>query len=138
MTLTLRQLIRSRPLRALSALAWLLLVINSLAAAPRGMAAGHVSHKAPAPVAHVAPVSTPAMVAAHASCDDGSCCNKHVGSCDGCTAHGCSCAAMCSASLPPGSLIGLAPAGIGRTYALLPSLSAPSLHAAPPLRPPVA
>ena len=56
MTLTLRQLIRSRPLRALGALAWLLLVINTLAAAPLGMAAGNVSHNAPAAVAHAAPV----------------------------------------------------------------------------------
>ncbi len=136
MTLTLRQVTRSRPLRALGVLAWLLLVINSLAAAPPGMAAGHVSHPARVAAAHAAPVSMPAMLAAHASCDDDSCCNKHAGCCDGVTAHGCSCAAMCSASLPPGSLIAMAPAGLGHIYALLPSLSAPSLHAAPPLRPP--
>ena len=140
MTVTLRQITRSRPLRALGALAWLLLVINSLAAAPLGMAAGSASHNAPAPaaVAHAAIVATPAMLAAHARCDDDSCCDKQAGCCDGLAAHGCSCAAMCSASLPPESLITLAPAAIGRSYALPPSLSAPSLHAAPPLRPPVA
>ena len=139
MTLTLRQITRSRPLRALGALAWLLLVINSLAAAPLGMAAGSASHNAPpAAVAHAAIIATPTMLAAHARCDDGSCCDRQAGCCDGLAAHGCSCAAMCSASLPPESLITLAPAAIGRSYALPPSLSAPSLHAAPPLRPPVA
>jgi len=117
-------------------LAWLMLVVNSLAAAPLGMAAGHASHTALAVVAHAPPVSPPAMPAVHASYDDRSCCNGQAGCCDGLTAHGCSCAVMCSASLPPESLMTLTPAGIGLTYALPPSLSAPSLHAAPPLRPP--
>ena len=138
MTITLRQITRSRPLRVLGALAWLLLVINSLAAAPLGMVAGHASHTALAAVAHAAPVAMPGMPVVHAGSDDRSCCNGQTGCCDGLTAHGCSCAAMCSASLPPESLMTLASAGIGLTYALPPSLSAPSLHAAPPLRPPVA
>ena len=138
MTFTLRQITRSRPLRALGALAWLLLVINSLAATPLGMAAGHGSHTALAAVAHAAPVPTPAMPAVHASCDDRSCCNDQAGCCDGLTAHGCSCAAVCSSSLPPASLMALAPAVMGTSYALPRVLGAPSRHAAPPLRPPAA
>lgn len=139
MTRTLHQLARSRPLRALGVLAWLMLVVNSLAAAPLGMTAGlhaHAPHAALAVVAHAAPVSTPAMPAVHASCDDRSCCNGQVGCCDGLTAHGCSCAAVCSTSLPPVSLMALVPAAMGTSYALPPVLSAPSRHAAPPLRPP--
>jgi hypothetical protein len=138
MTLTLRQVTRSRPLRALGVLAWLLLVINSLAAAPPGMAAGHVSHPARVAAAHAAPVPMPAMPAVHASCDDRSCCKGQAGCCDGLTNHGCSCAAVCSSSLPPASLMALVPAAMGTSYALPPVLSASSRRAAPPLRPPVA
>ena len=138
MTLTLRQFTRSRPLRALGVLAWLLLVVNSLAAAPLGMMNGlhaHTLHAAVATVSQRVPVAAPAM-AASASCAGHSCCNDQAGCCDGLTAHGCSCAAMCSSSLPPESLMALAPATIRTTYAIPPALSAPSLHAAPPLRPP--
>ena len=135
MNFTLRQFLRSRPLRALGVLAWLMLVVNSLAVAPLSMAAGHVFHPA-TPAVHAAPASTSAMLAVRASGDDGSCCSTHPACCSGLAGHGCSCAAACSASLPPGALMALASAGIGSTYALLPSLSAPSRQAAPPLRPP--
>src|SRR5487761_2384883 len=128
MTFTLRQITRSRSLRALGA-------------APlggMGAAQAHLLHAAAAASGEHAHLTAPAAAAAPAGCADRSCCNDQAGCCDGLALHGCSCAAMCSASLPPESLITLTTAGVGRTYALPPSLSAPSLHAAPPLRPPVA
>ena len=141
MTASLRPFARSRCLGALGALAWLLLVINSLAAAPLGRMGGpqaHPLHAAVVTLSQRGHLAAPAAVPTSAGCADRSCCNDQAGCCDGLTLHGCSCAAMCSASLPPEPLITLAPAGIGRTYALPPSISAPSLHAAPPLRPPLA
>ena len=141
MTLTLRQITRSRPLRALGALAWLLLAINSLAAAPLGRMGGpqaHPLHAAVVTLSQRGHLAATATAGAPAGCADRSCCNDQAGCCDGLTLHGCSCAAMCSASLPPESPTPLAATTTGNTYALPPSISAPSLHAAPPLRPPVA
>ena len=140
MTFTLRQITRSRPLRALGALAWLLLAFNSLAAAPlggMGAAQAHPLHAAAAARGQQVHLAASAAAAA-AGCADRSCCDDQAGCRDGLTLHGCSFASMCSVSLPPESLITLAAADISRRYALPPSLNAPSLHAAPPLRPPVA
>jgi len=138
MTRTLHQLTRSRPLRALGVLAWLMLVVNSLAAAPLGMAAGRHADAPHAAlvVAQAVHIPTPAMPVAAASADDRPCCNAPADCCDGLTAHDCCCAAVCTSSLPPSSLMALAPAAIDTTYALQRAISAPSLHTAPPLRPP--
>ena len=132
MTFSLRLLARSRRLRAMGALAWLMLVINSLAAAPMGMMGSPHSH-----VVH----TTIAAVSEHchhhvAVKGSRSCCDDQAGCCDGITGHGCNCAAMCSTTLPPAAAVIMASVATTARYAMpLPS-SAPSLNTAPPLRPP--
>ncbi|UJJ58300.1 MULTISPECIES: hypothetical protein [Rhodanobacter] len=132
MTFSLRLLARSRRLRAMGMLAWLMLVINSLAAAPMGMTGGPHSHPMHATVAAVSE-HCHHHVAVKAS---RSCCDDQAGCCGGMTGHTCNCAAMCSTTLPPGPAVALISTAITARYALpLPS-SAPSLNTAPPLRPP--
>jgi hypothetical protein len=132
MTFSLRLLARSRRLRAVGVLAWLMLVVNSLAAAPMGMAGMPHSHVMQATVA-AAGEHGHHDVAVQAS---RSCCDDQDGCCGGMTGHTCNCAAMCSTTLPPVAAGVLASVAITASYAMpLPS-SAPSLNTAPPLRPP--
>ena len=132
MTFSLRLLARSRRLRAMGVLAWLMLVINSLAAAPMGMTGVPHSHAMHAPVA-AASEHCHRHTAVKGS---RSCCDDQVGCCGGMTGHTCNCAAMCSTTLPPAATVVLTSAAIPVRYAMpLPS-SAPSLNTAPPLRPP--
>ncbi|TAM93720.1 MAG: hypothetical protein EPN40_13030 [Rhodanobacteraceae bacterium] len=135
MTLSLRQLARSRRLRALGVLAWLMLVVNAVVAAPMGM---HAMAGADAMMA------TPAVVVVH--CHDSSAVRQVVESDTGCavradccigiTGDQCSCAAMCAAALAPLPAGQMAPLGYVATYPVPRLLDAPALAAAPPLRPP--
>lgn len=132
MTFSLRSLARSRCLRAMGVLAWLMLVINSLAAAPMGMTGVPHSHAMHATVAAVSE-HCHHHVAVKGS---RSCCDDQAGCCGGMMGHTCNCAAMCSTTLPPEPAVALISTAITARYALpLPS-SAPSLNTAPPLRPP--
>lgn len=133
MTLSLRQFARSRRLRAMGALAWLMLVINSLAAVQLGMTGMSHAHPVHATVAAVSGQHCHQHRVAKGS---RSCCDDLAGCCDGMTGHTCHCAAMCSTTLPPGPAVVLATAAITARYAMPPPLSAPSLNTAPPLRPP--
>jgi hypothetical protein len=113
-------------------LAWLMLVINSLAAAPMSMAGVPHSHPMHATVAAVSEHCHHhvAVEGSRSRCDDEAAC------CGGMTGHGCHCVAMYSTTLPPEPVVVLASAAITVGYAMpLPS-SAPSLNTAPPLRPP--
>jgi hypothetical protein len=132
MTFSLHLLARSRRLRAMGVLAWLMLVINSLAAAPMGMTGAPHSHAMHATVAAASEHCHhhAAVKASRSSCDD------QAGCCGGMAGHACTCAAMCSTAVPPAAAVVLTSATITVGYAMpLPS-SAPSLNAAPPLRPP--
>lgn len=125
MTYSLRLLVRSRCLRLTGALAWLMLVINSLAAAPMGMTGVPHSHPMHATVAEVCEHGHhDVVVKASRSC------------CGGMTGHACHCAAMCSATLPPAAVVVLVSVSITNSYAMPPPSSASSLNTAPPLRPP--
>lgn len=133
MTFSLRHLARSRRLRAMGVLAWLMLVINSLAAAPMGMTG--VPHSHPMHTT-VAAVSEHCHHHAAANKAARSCCDDQAGCCGGMTGHNCNCAAMCGTTLPPEPAVVLVSAAVTARYAMpLPS-SAPSLNTAPPLRPP--
>jgi hypothetical protein len=136
MTLSLRQFARSPRLRALSVLAWLLLVVNAVAAAPLGMRAMPPVHAMPASVAtgsahghHVAPV---AVAAASACCAD----VDHADGCVDMTGQHCTCAAMCGTALAPMTVLALVPVALTTTYAVPLRSSLPALMPAPPLRPP--
>lgn len=130
MTFSLRPLARSRRLRAVAVLAWLMLVINTVTAAPMGLTAAPPLLSMHATVAavgahcdHAAPVEPP-----HSCCDDQA---------DG---HGaayayCGCLATCVAVLPSAA-VDLAATAITATYASAPVAAAPLLASAPPLRPP--
>ena len=144
MTLSLRQFARSRRLRAMGALAWLMLVINSLAAAPLGMtgmphahpvhataaAVGGPAISGPAVIGHVqqvVPMAAPASAGAdHADC------------CGGPDTRHCACAAICATALAPMAVVALTPLATTTIYAIPLRLSPPSLATAPPLRPPAA
>src|SRR5574337_98035 len=132
MTFSLRLLARSRRLRAMGLLAWLMLVVNSLAAAPMGMSGVPHSHPVHATVAAASEHChhNVAVTQARSSCGDQAGCHGDM------TEGSCHCAAMCSTTLPPATAVVLAAVATSDAYALpLPS-SAPSLHTAPPLRPP--
>ncbi|NUO71313.1 MAG: hypothetical protein HOQ10_01170 [Frateuria sp.] len=126
----MRHIARCRGLRALAALAWLMLAIGSLAVAPLAMAGpGHVMAMAgPAAPAHGHhPAGTPhGCYGLH---DDGS---------GTATAHGCGCQGLCSNLLPAPSAGLPAPAPVAVAYARPGRVQAPSPYTAPPLRPPLA
>jgi hypothetical protein len=132
MTFSLRLLARSRRLRAMGVLAWLMLVVNSLAAAPMGMTGIPPFHPAHATVAvasehchHQAAVAGPR-----------SCCDDQAGCCGDMMGHACNCSAMCSTTLPSAAAVVLTSSTITVRYAMPLPLGAPSLNTAPPLRPP--
>jgi hypothetical protein len=133
MTVTLRQLSRSRRLWAMGALAWLMLALNALVAWPGHATAAwsQQAHRMTMAVGvhdhHHAPV-----VAAHAGCDVP----------DGCsgtpTAQACHCAATSCSVLPsvvPDLPLAFAPS---MRYGVPPRIGMPSPATAAPLRPPAA
>lgn len=135
MTLALHQLARSRRLRALGVLAWLMLVVNA-AAAPTGMhgMAGADAMEATSAVVDVhchdaAPLPTAAENAAGCA-DQADCCGGMAG-------NPCSCAALCAATLAPIMAVAIDSTALAVIYAMPRLLDAPALAAAPPLRPPV-
>jgi hypothetical protein len=133
MIFSLRLLARSRRLRAMGVLAWLMLVINSLAAAPMGMTGVPHSHAMHATVAAASEHGHHHVAVNKAS---RFCCDNQDGCCGGMTGHTCSCAAMCGTTLLPGAAVVLTPTAIIASYAMPLPGSAPSLNTAPPLRPP--
>ena len=132
MTFSLRLLARSRRLRVMGVFAWLMLVINSLAAAPMGMTGIPHSHPMHATIA---------VASEHCHHDatikaSRSCCDNQAGCCNGMTGHACHCAVMCSTTLPPATAVVPASVAMTASYAISLPGSAPSLNTAPPLRPP--
>jgi hypothetical protein len=132
MTFSLRLLARSRRLRAMGVLAWLMLVINSLAAAPMDMTGVAHSHAMHVTVAAVSEHGHH-HVAVHGS---RSCCDNHDGGQSGLMDYTCHCAAMCSTTLLPSATVVLTSVAITGSYTMPLARSAPSLNTAPPLRPP--
>lgn len=132
MTASLRPFARSRCLRVMGVLAWLMLVTSSLAAAPLGME-GHSAHSRHAVVATV---GEPCHYDATAKASQSSCLD-HDGCCGDLAGHSCDCAAMCSSVLPstPSAITGSA--AITVVYGAPSRASAPSPDTAPPLRPPM-
>jgi len=127
MPFSLRQLARSRRLRVMAALAWLLLVVNAVTAMP--MAPGSSVHAAHA----LAGTHTGQAAMPHTACDGG-----HAGCCGGQLAPDCHCAAMSGGLMLP---VFAAMSG-GMAMAIVPDRllprHAPSPTASPPLRPPAA
>jgi hypothetical protein len=132
MTISLHLLARSRFLRAMGVLAWLMLVATSLTAAPLGME-GHTAHSTHAVIAAVGEHCHHGM---HDAGSSGSCCDDHAGCCGGQAGLGCHCASMCSSALPTCSTTITGSSVLGAIYGAPARISAPSPATAPPLRPP--
>lgn len=132
MTASLRPFARSRGLRALVLMAWLMLVITSLAAAPLGMgsAPAHAMHAA------TAAVGEPLHHAASGHAPSHDCCEQHADCCGNPTGHVCGCVGMCASALPPTPASVVVASWIATAYAPPLRLHAPSAPTAPPLRPP--
>ncbi len=134
MTLSLRQLARSRRFRVIGVLAWLMLVVNAVAA-PMGM---HAMAGADAVEAASAVIdmhchdaaSMPMAAGSDAGCADRTDC------CGGMAGNQCTCAAMCAAALAPIVAVAIDPMAFAAIYVTPRLLDAPALAAAPPLRPP--
>lgn len=134
MTFSLRQLARSRRSRAMGALAWLMLVLNSLAAASPQMAGMSQAHAMTMPMAMVgthADQVGPMTAAMSTGADPVDCCGELA-------AHHGACAAICVTALAPAAEVVLTPVALTAAYAMPRRLSPPSPVAAPPLRPPAA
>jgi len=135
MKFSLRQLSRSRRLRAMGALAWLMLVVQSLTAMPMSVDMHQPSHH------HRAVHSMSGVMGAschrdQAAATSNHCCDEH-GACDtGPADNGCSCAAVTSTALPSAELLVLRSSLAGTIYATQQDSGAPSLSHGPPLRPP--
>jgi len=132
MAFSLHQLAHSRRLRAMGVLAWLMLVVNSLAAAPMSMTGMPHAQAMQSAMVAASEHGQHDMAVKHAasSCGDQAGCHGSV------TDGSCHCAAVCGTTLLPATTVVLASAATRAGYAMpLPS-SAPSLHDAPPLRPP--
>jgi hypothetical protein len=131
MIVSLRPFARSRCLRVMGALAWLMLVSTSLLAAPMSMS-GH----------HVSSVQGVVLATSYHCPPDGTTTDAvpaHVASADCCTGHnamsGCHCATMC-ANLAPFTLPLIAEVPLSVVYDMPSRVTAPSPNTAPPLRPP--
>jgi hypothetical protein len=136
MMLSLRQLACSHRLRAMGVLAWLMLVIQSVAAVP----------STNMPVAsHARPVHTQVATAEHhahgcliaAASTAASCCQHPADGCGGSTGP-CACTAACATADLPRVSLAVPPAEVGVVHALPPQLAAPAGANALPLRPPAA
>lgn len=136
MTFSLRKLARSRRFGAMGVLAWLMLVVNSLAAASppmTGVAQGQ-GHAMAAPMAAVGAHADrlgSMATAVSISADQAGCCGELASD------HG-ACAAICTTALAPATATALTPLALTATYAMPRRISPPSRVAAPPLRPPLA
>jgi len=133
MTLSLRQFARPRRLRAMGVLAWLMLVVNAVAAAPMGMHAmaggAAIAATSAAVDVHCHDTASMPMVAGNdASCTDRTDC--------GMAGNQCTCSAMCATALAPIMVVATDPIALAAIYAMPRLLDAPALAAAPPLRPP--
>ena len=131
MTVSLRLFARSRCLRVMGVLAWLMLVTTSLAAAPMGMQGQD------------GPSIHPATSASAERCHHGELANnsatgiQHQPDCCGSQAvPGCHCAAMCASAVPT-TLTMIASVRLSAGYHMRPRIAAPSPNSAPPLRPPL-
>ncbi|MCX7514254.1 hypothetical protein [Frateuria sp. STR12] len=131
MTASLRPFARSRGLFAVGLLAWLMLVVTSLAAAPLGMgsAYAHSVHEATAAVGEPLHHGL-----SHVPSHD--CCEQHDGCCGHATAHVCGCVGMCASALAPMPASLLTASAVSAGYGHPTRIHAPTLPAAPPLRPP--
>lgn len=135
MTLSLRQFVCSRRLRAMGVLAWLMLVANAVVAAPMGMHAmagvGAVEATAAVVDAHCHDAASMSMVAGN---DAG--CADRIDCCGGMAGNQCTCVVICAAVLAPIMAVTIGPKAFAAIYATPRLLDAPALAAAPPLRPP--
>ena len=137
MRFSLRQLARSRRLRAMSVLAWLMLVIQSVAAAPMSMPmASHAQAEHPM-VAAAAAHAAHGMHCHHAATSTAtdSCCHHSADCCNGAVGQ-CACAAMCATALLSRAALMPASMALTATYAMPSGMTAPSGTNEPPLRPP--
>lgn len=133
MSPSLRLIARSRGLRALGLLAWLMLLLGSLTAAPLGMTHAHAAPGSQAGAMAAEP--TQAGMAHLLSQDD--CHHAHDHCCGDAPGHACGCAGLCASAVPP--MPGVMTA-LPATLAYAPPLRvrAPSTPRVPPLRPPLA
>lgn len=113
----------------MSVLAWLMLVVTSLAAAPLEAPCAH-PHAVHATAAAVGEPSHHGME--HRASHD--CCQDHAGCCG--ANHACGCAGMCASVLLPVPAGVTAATALAAIYALPLRVHAPSVDSAPPLRPP--
>ena len=134
MIASLRPFARSRCLRAMGVLAWLMLVVTSVTAAPMGMQAqdaqpmqAATSITGTSAHCHDDGPANDSVVSVHHHAD---CCGSHV-------AAGCQCPAMC-VSVVPTTLTMIAAVRLSTRYRMPPRIVAPAPTSAPPLRPPLA
>lgn len=129
MTFSLRHLSRSRTLRVLAVMAWLMLVTTSLIAAPMPAASvgGESSHAALVSHHHYRHGD---HAGSHAAAAASGCCQGHMGA-------ACHCASLCGIALVPApghfALSWIVPS-TGRAYG---AARAPTRILLPPLRPPL-
>ena len=131
MIASLRPFARSRCLRVMGVLAWLMLVATSLAAAPMGMQGQdapsiHAATSIPAEHCHHGELANNSAVGVHHQPD---CCGSPA-------VLGCHCPAMC-ASAVPATLTMITTVPLSPSYSALLRITAPSPNAAPPQRPPL-
>jgi hypothetical protein len=133
MTASLPVFARSRGLRALGLLAWLALVIGSLAGTPLRSGSAHAQAMHATPTAVGEQAHRPAS--AHALHDG---CARHGGCCANAGGDACPCIGMCAGALPSTpSVLAVVPMP-SAAHARPPRQRAPAMPAAPPLRPPSA
>ena len=131
MIVSLRPFARSRCLRAMGVLAWLMLVVTSVAASPMGM---HAQDAQPMQMAtsiagshcHDGEPASDSAAHLHQQPD---CCGSQA-------MPGCHCAAMCAGAVPT-TLTMIAAMRLSTSYHRSPRIVALSPNSAPPLRPPL-
>ena len=116
MTAFSRHLLRSRPCRVVAWLAWLILVVSPLQAAPSNSVAGMMSHEHAASIDHVHGHAALTMA------DDDCCAQSHLA---GLSLQGaCHCASMCASTLPA-----MAIARLDRVAPAVPLVALRPIHA---------
>lgn len=132
MSVSLRRIARSRGLRALGVLAWLMLALGALTTTPPG-AAGLDRGAMHATMAQAG------ESAAHARMHHSAACCDLQGHCGGTTIdHGCACQGLCTYALPMPSADLIAPAPVAVAHARSNRERMPAPETVPPLRPPLA
>jgi len=131
MTVSLRRLGRSRGLRTLAVLAWLMLISSSLAAAP--MAMGMHGGAAHAMAATSVVLHHDSALSSHpaANMPDHACCGDRM-------AQGCHCHSVCGSVLHSVAVVVPVPVLFVVVYGSPYTVRAPSPNTAVPLRPPLA